>query len=140
MKFLIISTVCLSYLLVICFGLKCYEASNVEINSSNLTIEECSYLHNSFCATATFRNGEVPHLKCGDDEICTSKGCTDSIHCKNPGTYKRNYPGLSYVEITITCCDTEFCNVESSAKTLYRTSFSCLFYISVFNYLYFVTL
>ena len=64
------------------------------------------------------------------------------------GTYERDYAGLSNVKFTVTCCDTDFCNVESqveinvdsSITTLNRTSLSCLFYMSFFYYLYFVTL
>ena len=137
MKFLLILKFFISYLFFICAGLKCQLSSNRDVYLQNSTIEECWYPHNAFCATATFKNGIVPHLSCGDDEICTTKTCSDSNYC-----YLETYDYEIYPEtiITVTCCDTDLCNVESSAKTFYRTCFSSLFYISVFYYLYFVTL
>ena len=138
MKFLRILIIFKSYLLVNCAGLKCYHASNID-SFPNSTIKDCEKPYDAFCATAAFRNGEVPGFTCGDDEFCYSKSCADSIYCTKRGTWKHDYPGLSNVKYTLTCCDTDLCNVESSAKTLYRTSFNFVFYISKFYYLYFVT-
>ena len=47
-------------------------------------------------------------------------------YCTKTGTYKRNYLGSSNMEITVTCCDTNLCNVESSAKILYGINSSYL--------------
>ena len=140
MKFLPVFTFFFSYLLVSCAGLKCYQDSNIDSYSSNVFIEDCDTDFIDFCGTSTFKNGESPDYTCGDDEFCTSKGCYDSMHCSNTGTYDYDYPELSDVKLTITCCDTDLCNMESSAQTLYRNSFSCLFYMSFFYFLYFITL
>ena len=78
----------------------------------NSTIEECWYSHNAVCATDTFKNGIVPHMSCGDDEICTTKTCSDSNYCYRE-TYDSGYPQM---KTTVTCCDTDFFNVEKSAK------------------------
>ena len=125
---------CSSYLLVSCAVLKCYKFSNLDIIPSNSTIEECWYPNNEFCATAKYKNGEVSHLTCGDDEFCTRKGCVDYTFCKKPGTFELDFPGLSNVKFTIICCDADLCNVENSAKSLYKNSSSCLFYICIFYY------
>ena len=139
MRLLLILTYFTSYLLVSCAVSKCYESSNIDFYSSNLTIEECTPPFMDFCATATIKNGDVSDFTCGVEEFCMSKRCSNSMHCTEPGTFERDYPGLSEVKFTVTCCDTDLCNVESSAKTLYRTSFIFVFYISKFYYLYFVT-
>ena len=139
MKFLLILTFCSSYFFVTCAVSKCYHANNIDLYSSNLTNEECKPPYSDFCGTSTWKNGDVPWGTCGDDEYCTSKGCCSSMHCTKPGTYGHDYPGLSNVKYTVTCCDTNLCNVQSTAKTLYEISFSCLFYMSVY-YIYFITL
>ena len=140
MKFLLVLIFCSSYLLVSCTVSKCYEASNMDWYPYNSTIENCKTPNNVFCGTATYKNGEIPWNTCGDEEICYFKHCYDTKYCTKPGTYEHDYRGLDNVTFTVTCCDTDLCNVESSAKTLYIPSLSCLFYISVFIYLYFVTL
>ena len=140
MRCLLVLIFCSSYFSFSCGVSKCYDFTNTYFHSSNLTIEECPPEYMDFCATVTVRNGEIPDFTCGDEEFCTSKECLDSLHCTEPGTFELDYPGLSTVKFTITCCDTDLCNVESTAKNLYRTTFSSLFYISLFYYLYFVTL
>ena len=95
---------------------------------------ECDTYYHDFCATFTSRNGEVPHRTCGDDEICTSKGCIDTTFCTKPGTYEHDYPRLNNVKFTVACCDTNLCNVQSSAKFLNRISLSSLFCIYVLLY------
>ena len=138
MKLLLILTFFSSYLLVSCTVSKCYQASNIGLYSSNSTIEECKPPYLDFCVIATWKNGDVPWNTCGDDEFCMTKGCADARFCTKPGTFEHDYPGLDNVKFTVTCCDTDLCN--DSAKTLERNSFSCLFYISLYYYLYFVTL
>ena len=134
MKFLLILTFCSSCLLVSCSVSKCYEANNLDYYSSNLTIEECALPNSDFCAIATWKNGEVPHERCGVEEICISKGCFGDRYCKKPGTFEHDFPGYSNVKFKITCCDTDLCNIESSAKTLYKFSFSSLFYMCILVY------
>ena len=133
MKILLIVTFCSTYLFVSCAVSKCYLANNLDLYPSNLTVEECKpqWLNWDFCATATWKNGEDPDLTCEDEVFCTN--CSDSTYCKKPGEFVHDYPGLSNVKITVTCCDTDLCNVETSAKTLYRISFSCLTYVFVLN-------
>ena len=140
MRYLLILMFCSSYLLVKCAVSKCYHGSNRDRYLSNLTIKECWYPDNKFCTTNKIKNGEVPEYTCGDDEFCTAKNCVGSMFCKKPGTFEHDFPGLNNVKLTITCCDSDMCNVRSSSTTSNRTSFSCLFYMSVFCYLYFVTL
>ena len=148
MRYLLILIICSSYLLVSCAVSKCYESSNLELSSPNLTIQECKKPHNAFCAVGTFKNGKDPWSTCGDDEFCISKGCSDTRYCPKSGTFEHDLPGSSNVKFTITCCETDLCNVESnvetdvesSAKTLCRISFSSLFYMSIFCFFYFVTL
>ena len=111
MRFLLILMFCSSCLLVNCAALKCYKSSNIDIFKSNSTIEECWSYNNEFCATATIRNGQVSYLSCGDEELCIRKSCTDSIYCTKPGTYERDYPRLNNMKYTVTCCDTDLCNV-----------------------------
>ena len=125
-----------------CAGLKCQQASNLDFYPPNSIVEECDPPHNAYCATATIRNGEIPGYTCGDDKFCKTKSCSNSVHCTKPGTFERDYAGLNNVKYTVTCCDTDLCNVGSSAKTLYRASFSCIFNMSVFFFLlrYFVNL
>ena len=94
-------------------------------------IEECDTDFIHFCETSTFKNGEITDYTCGYDEFCTSKSCYDSVHCTKPWTFEHDYPGLNNVKFTITCCDTDLCNVQSSAKNLYEISFSSLFYMCV---------
>ena len=138
MKFLLIFTVCVSYFLVSCAGLRCYEANNIDHYSSNATIEECTE-PTVFCATVTFRNGQVPWNTCGDEEFCASSACYNYEFCKEPGTFEHDYPRLENVKVTITCCDTDLCNGESSAKTSNRISFPSFICMSVFVYYYFMT-
>ena len=140
MKFLLILTFCSSCLFVSCAGLRCYEGRNIGFES-NETIEECRYPYMDFCVTATFRNGEVPQYTCGEQEFCTTKRCYNTDYCKEAGTYERDYLRMENVKFTMTCCDTDLCNDENiltSAKTLNKISFSCLFYMSVFLYSCFV--
>ena len=139
MRCLLIITIFTSYSIVSCAVSKCYQASNIEIYSSNSTIEYCKPPYLDFCGTATWKNGEVPWNTCGNDEFCTTKRYADNMFCKKPGTFEHDFPGLNNVKLTVTCCDSDMCNVESSAKTLNRTSFRCLIYMSVFCYLYFFT-
>ena len=140
MKYLIILTFCLSYLLVNCAVSKCYEGNNLDFNSLNLTIKECDTYYHDFCAIVTSRNGEIPHRTCGDDEICIAKGCIDTTLCTKPGTYEHDYTGLSDVKFTVTCCDTDLCNVESSAKFFIKISFSSLFYMCVLVLFYLISI
>ena len=132
MRLLLVLTFCLNYFLNSCAVSKCYEYSNIDLYLSNLTIRECDKYYSDFCAISKVKNGVVPKYNCGDDEFCTSKGCYGSTYCTKPGTFEHNYPGLSNVKFTITCCDTDLCNVESSATALYKCSSSCLFYMSVY--------
>ena len=140
MKFLVVLMFCSSCLLASCAGLKCYRASNLDFYLFNLTIEECISDFSDVCATSTSRNGEVSYRTCGDEEFCTAKGCIDSRFCTKPGTYEHGYPGHQNVKFTITCCDADLCNVESSAKTLNRICFNSLFYMCVLVYFYLTSL
>ena len=140
MRVLLVIIFISNYLLVSYAVSKCYEARSVELYSTNLTIEDCHPDYSKFCATATIKNGEVYDYNCGDEEFCMSKGCTDTKYCTEPGIFEHNYPGYSNVKFTITCCDTDLCNVESSAKTLYKISFSCLFYTCFSFYSYIASL
>ena len=140
MRCLLIITIFTSYSIVSCAVSKCYQASNIEICSSNSTIEYCKPPYLDFCGIATWKNGDVPNYTCGDEEFCVTKRCADTRYCKKPGTFEHDFPGLNNVKLTVTCCDSDMCNVGSSSTTSNRTSFSCLFYMSVFCYLYFVTL
>ena len=99
-----------SFLLVSCAGSKCYEYSNVDSDSSDLTIEKCDPYYSDFCATDTFRNGFYDNT-CGDEEFCTVKACHSSSHCKEPGTYEYDYPGYGNYKSTTTCCDKDLCNI-----------------------------
>ena len=73
------------------------------------------HFNTDFCATATWITGEVPYLTCGDQEFCTLTGCSGSMYCKKPGDFVHDFPGLNNVILIITCCDTDLCNIESSA-------------------------
>ena len=140
MKFLLILTFCTSCLLFSCAGLRCYEGRNIGFES-NETIEECSYPYMDFCITATFRNGEVPKYTCGDQEFCTTKRCYNTDYCKEPGTFERDYLRKENVTFTMSCCDTDLCNIEnifSSAKTLKKLSLNLPFYMNVFLYFYYI--
>ena len=100
-----------SFILVSCVGLKCFESSNIDFSPLNSTIKNCKKPHNAYCATATIRNREIPGYTCRGDEFCITKGCSDSIYCTKPGTYERDYPRLNNMKYTVTCCDTDLCNV-----------------------------
>ena len=128
MRYLLILIICSSYLLVNCAVSKCYDFSEIEYDYSNLTIKECKPPYTDFCATITVRNGEIPYFTCGDKEFCISKGCY-STYCPTSGTYDLDYSGLSDVKFTVTCCDTDLCNVESSAENAFKNCFSTLYYM-----------
>ena len=125
MNVLAILLFCSNCLFVSCAVSKCYEANNIDFYSSNLTVVECNPSHTGFCATTTFRNGDFPDVTCGDEELCYRKDCDNTMHCTKPGTFELDYVHLKNVKFTITCCDTDLCNVENSAKTLYKISFNC---------------
>ena len=134
MKILLILTFRTICLLFSYAGLKCFKGRNIGFES-NETIEECSYPYMDFCITATFRNGEVPKYTCGDQEFCTTKRCYNTDYCKEPGTFERDYLRKENVTFTMSCCDTNLCNVEvslNSAKTLNKISLSVLVCMSAF--------
>ena len=133
MKFLLILNILTIYLLVSCVGLKCYESSNVETELSNLTIDECDPDYPEYCVTITVKNGAISYLKCGDEEFCTSRGCYFDL-CTKPGTYEDYYPEFPNVKYTVFCCDTDLCNVVSSAKNF--ENFNTLFFFPVLVGLY----
>ena len=136
MRCLLVLIFCSSYLLVSCTVSKCYEASNMDWYPYNSTIENCKIPKNAFCGTATYKNGEIPWNTCGDEEICYLKECYDTKYCTKPGTFEHDYHGLDNVTFTVTCCDTDLCNIESSAKILNNDIFSSLFYMCVLVYFY----
>ena len=88
----------------------------------------------------TYKNEELPYPTCGNEEICIARGCADTKYCPKPGTFEKDFPGLSNVKVTVTCCDTDLCNIESIAKISYEKSFSFLFYICIFVFTYLTSL
>ena len=80
-----------------------------------------------YCATITFKNGEDPDAGCGGAEFCTERGCISSSFCKQLGTHEHTYPMRSHVKVTMTCCEGDLCNIESSAQTFnYTNSVVCI--------------
>ena len=133
MKLLLILTVCLSYSIRNCDALKCYEIDNLGINSSKVNTEKCKPPMTDFCVTTSIKNGDDPYFTCGDREFCVSKGCFNSMYCKEPGTYEHYHPNEKNVQFKITCCGTDLCNFESSARTLNKTFFTSIFSMIIFS-------
>ena len=127
-------------------GLKCYDYkvnSPGRITSSELAVDDCNSYPGDYgsyggyggylvyCGTITFKNGEIKNKDCGDAEFCTERGCIDSSHCKHIGTFEHNYPNTNF-KVTMTCCEEDLCNIESSAQTFnYTNSVFCII-ISLF--------
>ena len=145
MKLAIVLTIFSSYLLLNCEGLKCYDTGGFVADPSNVTTEECQPPFTNFCVTMKIDNGVDRYIYCGNEEFCTSKGCFNNMYCDEPGTFVRDHPTVGNATFTITCCDTDFCNInavksekESSANPLYAisfissTGFSLIFCLSFF--------
>ena len=148
--------ICIAFLFFTAFllfyssnGLECYKhrVNDPRYNSSEPNIEVCSVYHGSaytdFCATITFKNGEIPDRECGDEEFCTEKGCTSSYYCKEEGTFEQDFPGIENVKFTIACCQEDLCNVEnetteSTACKINSSYLVCIFVFNFFVFLHFV--
>ena len=114
------------------YGLKCYEykLDNPRSTYSEPTVEDCNadsfdngkfdhyYFGNGsyYCATVTYKNGDNPFVDCGGAEFCTERGCISDWKCIRLGTPHNNiHPGyfINNVNVTMTCCEKDLCNIES---------------------------
>ena len=136
-------------------GLKCYEykLNSPRFTSSEPIVQDCdpyNYGYENYdysihqCATVTFKNYEDPDVNCGDEEFCTERGCISTSFCNELGTpHENNHPGRRNVNVPMTCCESDLCNIEapdkdfiSSAKTFNKTSsLFCIIIFIVVNFI-----